>query len=314
MNPSYRLLTKDDFDGMTCGILLKKLGLAAETVFVHPKAIESGIFPVTGGDITAGLPYKEDAYLAFDHFASGKSAGNLVADPRAASTARVVYAHYGKEKFPGFHEDILDAADKSVSARLTTDDILYPEGWTLLSYLVDHRTGLEGRGTFRITHKELMNRLMDKGADLSVWELLSLPDVEERLELYFSRIEDHKGQILRCSSVFSNLVVTDTRREKAIYPGNKFVTYALFPECDVSLHVSPGAGGRTVFAAGKSVLDRRCSLDIGRIMKKYGGGGHSGAGACRAGNGAAEEVLLSLIGELRYGLLKNLFLGYFNYY
>lgn len=314
MTGSYRLLTKDDFDGMICGILLKKLGLAGETVFVHPKEIESGKFPVTGGDITAGLPYRESAFLAFDHFASGKSAANLVADRRAASTARVIYGHYGKDRFPDFHEDILDAADKSVSARLTTDDILYPEGWTLLSYLVDHRTGLEGHGAFRVTHKELMNRLMNEGADLSVWELLSLPDVEERLELYFSRIEEHKGQILRCSSVFSNLVVTDTRREKVVHPGNKFVTYALFPECDVSLHVSPAGGGRTVFAAGKSVLDRRCSLDIGRIMKKYGGGGHAGAGACQADNAAAEEVLRALIGELRYGLLKNLFLGYFNYY
>ncbi len=315
----YRLVTKDDFDGMVCGILLKELDLVEKVVFVHPKDIESGEFGLTGEDITAGLPYKEIVCMAFDHFPAAVRAAegrkNLTVDPLVSSTARVIYNYYGKDKFRNNHTDILDAINKGFSAGIATDEILYPAGWGLLNYLIDPRTGLEEYKKFRVSHNELMDELMLEGRDHSIWEMLSLPDIEDRLELYFSCIEGHKWQILRCSSVFSNLVVTDTRKEKIIYPGNKFMTYALFPECNVSLHVSSASGsGRTVFAAGRSILDRTYSADIGGIMRKYGGGGHPGAGACQADNDRTEELLESLVKELQYGFFGNLFQGYFNYY
>ena len=315
----HRLVTKNDFDGMVCGILLKELNFVEKVVFVHPKDIECGKFEITGEDITAGLPYKENVHMAFDHYpapampAEGRK--NLTVDPGAPSTSRVIFNYYGKDKLTNINKDILDAVDRGYSAKLTTDEILYPAGWDLLSYLIDHRTGLERYKQFRVSHHELMDELMKEGRGRSIWKMLILPDMQERLNLYFSCIEDYKGQILRCSSVFSNLVVTDTRKEKVIYPGNKFMTYALFPECNVSLNVASAAeSGRTVFSAGKSVLDRTCSLDIGGIMKKYGGGGHAGAGACQADNDRAEDTLESLIKKLQYGLFKNMLLGYFNYY
>ncbi|MDO8805255.1 MAG: exopolyphosphatase [Elusimicrobiota bacterium] len=315
----YRLVTKDDFDGMACGILFKALKLVDSVVFVHPKEIETGKFAVTGEDITAGLPYAESAHLAFDHYSSAarpaEGRENLKVDVRASSTARVVHDYYGKEKFRHSQEELLNAVDKGFSAKLTSADILYPTGWVLLSYLIDPRTGLERHEKFRTPHMELMNELMDEGRSHSIWKLLNLPGMEERLTRYFACVEEYKEQLLRCSSVFSNLVVTDTRKEKLLYPGNKFMTYALFHECNVSLNVSLSeAGGRVVFAAGKSVLDRTCSLDIGAVMKKFGGGGHAGAGGCQAGEDGADELLESLIKELKYGLLENLYQGYFNYY
>ena len=314
----YRLVTKADFDGMVCGILLKELRSVESVVFVHPKDIEKGELQVTGTDILAGLPYREGVHLAFDHYPSSAGAGgrdNLVVDLGAPSTARVIYDHYGKDKLAGIHGDILDAVDKGFSARLAVEDILYPTGWVLLSYLIDRRTGLEGTKSFSKSHDELLVELMEEGRRRSIWEILSLPHVAERLDLYFSCIEEYKEQIFRCSSVFSNLVVTDTRREARILPGNKFMTYALFPECNVSLGVSSAGGnGRAGFAAGRSVLDKTCSLDIGRIMRKYGGGGHAGAGACQADADRAEATKEGLIDDLQYGFFKNLLMGYFNYY
>lgn len=313
-----RLVTKADFDGLVCGILLKELGSVENVAFAHPKDVESGKFEITGADVTAGLPYKEAAHLAFDHYPSAASSAgrdNLKVDTAAPSTSRVIYGHFGKERFAAIHEDILDAVDKGFSAELAIEDILYPTGWMLLSYLIDRRTGLERYKKFKKSHDELMIELMDAGRSRSIWEILSLPDVEERLELYFSCIEEHKEQIFRCSSVFSNLVVTDTRKEEVLYPGNKFMTYALFPECNISLAVSSaGQGAKAAFAAGRSVLDRTCSLDIGRVMRKYGGGGHAGAGACQADEERAEATKNGLIEDLRYGFFKNLFMGYFNYY
>ena len=304
---------------MACGILLKELKLVEAVALVHAKDVESGKFEITDQDITAGLPYKEKARMAFDHHAGAvpppEDRLNLAVDTSAPSTARVIYNYFGKDKFPDIHEDVLDAVDKDFSAKITPDDILYPTGWTLLNYLIDQRTGLERQKRFRVSHDELMNHLMDRGGRSSVWELLRLADVEERLDLYFSCFDDHKSQLMRCSSVFHNLVVTDTRAEILFYSGNKFVVYALFPECNVSLDVSLSAdGGATVFAAGKSVLDRTFPLDIGRIMREYGGGGHSGAGACRAESSKAPEILQSLIKDMECGFYENLYMGYFNYY
>jgi len=315
----YRLVTKSDFDGIACGILLKELDLIESVVFAHPDDVVSGKFEITGEDITAGLPYKESAHIAFDRApAASQSAGSedrwkVAFD--APSTSRVIYNHYGKDRFADIHVDILDAVDKGLSRKLATEDILYPTGWVLLSYLTDPRTGLDRFKRFAKSHDELMNELMAEGRKHSIWEMLDLPDVEERLDLYFSCVEEHKGQILRCSSVFSNLVVTDTRKETLIYPGNKFMTYALFPECNISLNVSASAqSGTTAVSVGKSVLDRTCTLDIGRIMKRYGGGGYSGAGACQVPDDRAEETMAGLIKDLQVGVFANLFLGYFNYY
>lgn len=314
-----RLVAKNDFDGLACGVLLRSLGLVGEAVFVHPSDVDGGRFEIADGDVTAGLPYKPNAGRAFTHLSSASvppgGAVNLTADVSAPSTARVIHDHFGKDRFPGVQADMLDAVDKGAGARLTTDDILYPTGWMLFNFLIDPRTGLERSKVLGVPHGELMRRLMEEAGRRSVWELLSLPEMEERLELYFDSMERHKSQVMRCSSVHYNLIVTDTRKEASRYPGNRFVAYALFPECNVSLDVSPAPEGeKTVFSAGRSILDRTCSTDIGSMMRKHGGGGHAGAGACRVENGRAPEVLGSLIGELRTGLFKNLFLGYFNYY
>lgn len=315
----YRLITKADFDGLVCGVLLKELDIIDKIVFSHPRDIETDKVSITDNDITAGLPYKEGVHLAFDYYpgASALSGGrkNLIVDIKMPSTSRVIYNYYGGDKFPNIHRDMLDAVDKGFSANISRDEILYPTGWILLNYLVDQRTGLDKLGRFAVSHEELIIKLVDFCSRHTTWEILDLPDVEERLNLYFSCIEQCKAQILRCSSLHYNLVVTDLRKEKIIYPGNRFMVYAMFPECNVSLQVVNDANNnKTVFVAGKSILDRSFSEDIGRIMKKYGGGGHFNAGTCQVSNNEADGVLEGLIRELKYSLFKNLVMGYFNYY
>lgn len=314
----YRLVTKADFDGLVCGILLKELDVIDRIVFVHPKDIESGEVIITGDDITAGLPYKENVHLAFDYYPgaliSGGSRKNLIADVKMPSTSRVIYNYYGSNKFPNIQKDMLDAVDKSFSGRISRDEILYPTGWILLNYLVDQRTGLDKLGRFAVPHTELIIKLVEFCGGHTIWEILDIPDVEERLNLYFSCIEQCKAQILRCSSVHYNLVVTDLRKERLIYPGNRFMVYAMFPECNVSVQMVQDANNdKTIFVAGKSILDRSFSEDIGRIMRKYSGGGHFNAGTCQVSNNEADGVLEGLTAELSYTLFKNLFMGYFNY-
>ena len=315
----YRLVTKCDLDGLACGLLLKEMALIDRIAFAHPRDIESGRLAITADDITAGLPYRETAHLAFDHYpsraATTSNTGNLVLDQRMSSTSRVIYHHYGREHFQRISPDMLEAVDRGVGANISIDEILYPTGWMLLHHLIDHRTGLERFKQLSTSTPELIRYLLDYWRDHTIWDILSLPDVEERLQLYFSCVDRCKDQILRCASVYDNLVITDMRMEQVIYPGNRFMIYALFPECNLSLQVTADSvGDKTVFVVSKSNLDRSYARDIGEILEQYGGGGHANAGTCQCRSDQADEVLARLIGELRYSPLKNLFLGYFNYY
>lgn len=313
----YRLVTKSDLDGLVCAVLLKHLDMIDDIEFAHPRDVENGNMEITDNDILAGLPYKESAYIAFDNYPGTekklKKKKNIVCDPSALSNARVIYKHFGgKKKFPQISGEMMETVDKGYSAKFTKEEILYPSSWELLNYLVDQRTGLERFKKFKISHYELIIKLVNYCKDHPILEILSLPDVEERIDSYFLCMDKSKAQILRDATVHYNLVVIDMRKEKIIYPGNRFVTYALFPECNVSLQITGDSNNKTVFAAGKSIIDRSCKVNIGKIMSEYGGGGHANAGTCRVNNGRANEVLDELINKLKYGLLKNLFLGYFN--
>ncbi|MBI4345878.1 MAG: exopolyphosphatase [Elusimicrobia bacterium] len=311
-----RLVTKADFDGLVCGVLLRELGEISTAAFAHPKAVESGAFAIAESDVIAGLPYRPEPRLAFDHVprAARGARKNLIVDRRARSTSRVVHRHY-QGRFTHDYRELLDAVDKIGAADLTPDEILYPTGWTLFDFLIDDRTGLERRARFRRTRDELLGGMIEHGTELEISHLLKRRDVEERLELYFGCVQDHKAQIMRCSTVVRNLVVTDLRGETVLHPGNRFVTYALFPECNAALEVSRAEDGRSIdFAAGKSIFDRTFTMDVGRVMRKLGGEGHASAGSCRAEPERAEETLRALVSELSYGTLRNLFSGYFNYY
>jgi nanoRNase/pAp phosphatase (c-di-AMP/oligoRNAs hydrolase) len=317
MNTSKkRLITKCDMDGLACGILLKELDFIDRVVFAHPKDIENNRIAVGDDDITAGLPYKESVHLAFDHYPGTKGGGtNLIVDSSMPSTSRVICNYYRQADNPRVSKDLLEAVDKGFSADISIDEILCPTGWILLSYLIDQRTGLERYRPFEITNARLIERLMDHGTEQSIWEILSSPAIEERMNLYFSSMERCKAQLLRCSTVHYNLVVTDLRREEVLYPGNRFLIYALFPECNVSMQVANDpTGSRTTFVVGKSVIDRSYRKDIGKILRSHGGGGHSSAGTCMTDRVGADGLKERLVEKLRYSTLENFFQGYFNCY
>ena len=318
MSDRKRLVTKCDIDGMTTGILLKEMELVEGVLFCHPRDIETGAVRITGNDITAGLPCREGAYLAFDHYQGAVAAQGgkraVIVDTAMRSTSRVVCNHFGPHRFSRVSRELLNVVDRAVSADVTLDDILYPSGWMLLSHLIDQRTGLDRYTRFSMSTAKLVEALMDWCREYTVWEVLSLPLLEERNSCYFTCAEAYKSQILRCATMHKNLVVVDLRNEDAVYPGNRFMIYALFPECNVSLQVMRSRAGRTSVVAGKSFLDRSLTVDIGRVMKENGGGGHRNAGTCDVDSDRADAVVGNLITALRYGTFKNLFMGYYNYY
>ncbi len=301
----FRLVTRSDFDGLVCAVLLKHLDLIDEILFVHPKDMQDGKIAITSRDITTNLPYVAGAHLAFDHHLSEtiRNTGdrqNHIIDPSAPSAARVVYDYYGGgNRFPSAWNDMMLAVDKGDSAQFSRDEVLNPKGWDLLNFLMDARTGLGRFRDFRISNYNLMMDLIDYCRSHTIAEIMALPDVKERSDLYHDHAEKCKEQIRRCSTVHKNLVVLDLRNEETIYAGNRFVIYALYPEQNISIHVLWGLKNQnTVFATGKSILNRTSKTNIGALMLEYGGGGHENAGTCQVENEMAEEVLGALIARI----------------
>jgi len=300
----YRLLTRADFDGVVAGGLLIELGLVNDVEFHEPKIMQDGLVKITGSDITTNLPYVEGVHLSFDHHVSEiERVGNRenhIIDPDAPSAARVVYNHFGgKEKFPSIPDELMEAVDKADSAQYTEEDILAPEPWTMLNFILDPRTGLSKYEHFEISHEQLMKDMMVYVRHHPVEEILTIPDVEERVHLYMEHEEKFEIQLRDSAKVHDNVVVMDLRNEKEIFAGNRFTIYAIFPNCNISIQLTPSANGeKTIMAVGKSILNRTNNVNIGSIMLEYGGGGHANAGTCQIENDRAEKVLGELIQRL----------------
>lgn len=304
MSSLYRLVTRSDFDGLVCAALLKHLNLIDDILFVHPKDMQDGKVAITSHDITTNLPYVPGCHLAFDHHLSetlrNQPASNHLIDADAPSAARVVWKHYGgHDAFPRDWDEMMEAVDKADAAQFSREDILDPQGWELLSFIMDARTGLGRFRDFRISNYQLMMQLIDFCQTHGINEILQLPDVEERVALYLDHQREAKAQIQRCATVYHNLVVLDLRNEETIYAVNRFVIYALYPQCNISIHVMWGVKQQnTVFAIGKSILDRSSNTNVGELCLSYNGGGHANAGTCQLTNEDAEAALRELIVEI----------------
>ncbi|MBP0007407.1 MAG: exopolyphosphatase [Roseofilum sp. SID1] len=306
VDAQYRLVTRSDFDGLVCGVLLKELNLIDEIKFVHPKDMQDGKVEISDRDITTNLPYVPGAHLVFDHHLSEtirntSKPENYIIDPDAPSASRVVYNYYGgKDKFTDISEEMMTAVDKADSAQFSAEEILDPTDWVLLNFIMDARTGLGRFKEFRISNYQLMMELIDYCKSHTIEEILALPDVQERVNLYQHQQEQFKQQLKRCSQAYGKLVAIDLRKEETIYAGNRFMIYAQHPDCNISMHIMWGLKQQnTVFAVGKSILNKTSTVNIGELMLQHGGGGHANAGTCQIDNDKAEQIKTELIDKLQ---------------
>lgn len=306
MSDKYRLVTRSDFDGLACAVLLKEMDLIDDILFVHPKDMQDGLVEITGRDITTNLPFVSEAYLAFDHHHSETirnhgDAENHIIDADAPSAARVVYDYYGGAgRFPTVSAEMMAAVDKADSAMYELNDIIFPEKWALLNFVMDARTGLGRFRDFRISNYQLMMELIEYCRTNDIEDILNLPDVRERTELYMEHDGPFKEQIKRCTTQVGKAVILDLRSEDVIFAGNRFMIYALYPDAEVSIHVLWGRQKQnTVFAVGKSIINRDSRFNIGELMLEYGGGGHRNAGTCQVSHEDSERVLGEIISRLQ---------------
>jgi nanoRNase/pAp phosphatase (c-di-AMP/oligoRNAs hydrolase) len=296
-----RLVTRSDFDGLICAVLLKHVGKIHSIKFVHPKDLQDGLFAVTPDDVLTNVPFVPGCGLWFDHHATEieRVVGKLPfeGDCRLApSAARVVYDYYGGERiFPGMAE-MMDGVDKADSAQFTRDEILNPTNWNLLSFVMDSRTGLGRFRDYRISNYQLMYDLIDACLKLSIDQILNMPDVQERVKRYFEHDGLFRQMITDRSRTVGNVIISDLRDIDPIYCGNRFLVYAMHPEQNCSIWIVNGRENRNVsFACGHSIINRSCQVDLGAILRTLNGGGHRVAGTCQVEHDAVESTLKTLI-------------------
>ncbi|MDR1654620.1 MAG: exopolyphosphatase [Treponema sp.] len=300
-----RLLTRSDFDGLACGALLLYLGLIDDWKFVHPKDIQDGLVEATDNDILANIPYIPGCKLWFDHHSSeSMRLGDKVyfegVSRIAPSCARVVYDYYGGDANLGRFSRMIEYVDKVDSGNLTQDEILDPKGWVLLGFIMDPRTGLGRFRDFTISNYDLMKELAKACSEKTIDQILQLPDVKERLEVYFEQDSLFREMINAHSRVEGNVIVVDLRNVETIYAGNRFLLYTLFPGQNVSIWIVDGKNkSNTAITVGYSIINRTATADIGGILLKYGGGGHHQVGTCQVSYTDADRVISEILEKIK---------------
>ena len=301
---AMRLVTRSDFDGLACGALLLEAGVIDRWQFAHPKDLQDGLVEINENDCLANVPYVPGCGLWFDHHSSeherlelqGKYKGESRITP---SCARIIYEYYGgKDKFPNY-DDIMVAVDKVDSGNLTIDEILNPTGWILVGFLMDPRTGLGRWRQFTISNYQLMEKLMVACRDKSTDEILNMPDVKERIEVYMEQTEKFKKMVDEHTEVKGNVIISDLRGVDPIYTGNRFLIYSLYPEQNISAWIVNGRGGHGCSAAvGYSIINKTCDVNVGSLMLKYNGGGHKKVGTCQFTDDNMATDLPKMLDEL----------------
>ncbi|MCP4751564.1 MAG: exopolyphosphatase [Proteobacteria bacterium] len=302
-----RLLTRSDFDGLVCAVFLVEKGIVDEYKFVHPKDIQDGKLEVTSNDILANIPYVPGCGLWFDHHYSEEERQEIDkidfegACHSADSSARVIWDYYGGEKTFGDHFlPLLEAVDKSDSGKLTRDDIMNPQGWMLLSFIMDPRTGLGRFQDYRISNYQLMEEMIQYCRTKTADEIMNLQDVKERTTRYWDQQELFKKMLKEHCKIDGNIIVTNLMDVETIYSGNRFLVYGLFPEQNIEIRVMWGREKRNVvFACGHSILNRTCKTNVGKLMLEYDGGGHEKVGTCQVPTEKWETVIVKLITRMK---------------
>lgn len=299
-----RLVTRSDFDGLACGALLKEAGIIDHWKFAHPKDLQDGLIEIGPDDCLANVPFVEGCGLWFDHHSSeferNQLNGRYQGESRLApSCARIIYEYYGgAERFPQFDE-MMAAVDKVDSGHLSIEEIQHPEGWVLIGFLMDPRTGLGRWRQFTISNYQLMEKLMDACRSMPIEEILQLPDVQERIEIYWQQTTQFQEMIQAYTRIEHNVIITDLRGVSPIYTGNRFFIYSMYPAQNISAWIVDGKGGKGCsVAVGYSILSRTATMDVGKLMLKYGGGGHKNVGTCQFTEETIAEQLPKLLEEL----------------
>jgi hypothetical protein len=314
-----RLVTRADFDGLVCGALVTKFANIDDYLFVEPKFMQDGLVEIRAGDIITNLPYHPNCTLWFDHhitnttpdFAKpimiGKGGFRL-----APSAARVVYEYYlelancpdpsvrAQHAAPLQSNDIkrflktdrmiylMREADRIDAGKLEMEDVLNPQGYVLISMTTDGKN---------IDDEPYWLKIIDLLREKTLEETLREPEVKERCRRIRDEQEKLRKLLLERTTIKGNVIYCDLRGVKEIPDGNRFLIFTLFPKGNIQVKVSddPQRQNTTAISVGYNIFNPTSNVNVGELLKNYGGGGHKVVGSSRVPNDKAEQAIKEIL-------------------
>jgi len=304
-----RLVTRADFDGLVCGALITRFEPIADYLFVEPKFMQDGAVEIRSGDVIANLPYHPNCTLWFDHhitnttpqfdrpimpgkggFRLAPSAARVVCEyytetattSGAEATVRLAFLNTERMKY------LLQEADRIDAGKLEQQDVLDPQGYVLISMTTDGRNAGDEPYWLRV-----INLLREASLD----EMLKDPEVKRRCQRIRDEQEKLRALLLQRATLKGNVIYVDLRGIKEIPDGNRFLIFTLFPKGNIQVKVAYDSQreNTTAISVGYNIFNTTSNVNVGELLKNYGGGGHKVVGSCRVPNDKAEQAIREIV-------------------
>jgi len=286
-----RIVTRPDFDGIVCAVLLSEAEEITEPVWwLEPGDVQSGLADIGSGDILANLPYDDRCGMWFDHHVSNRIDRSFRGVFRIApSAAGIIFAHY-RETFGRDYAELVAETDRIDSAGFSEEEVLHPENnpYILLSMTV--------RGTAD-NEADYWNRLVGLLRLADIQTVIADAEVRERCEQTMEENAAFGDLLEKHTSVVRQVSITDFRSLDRPPRGNRFLVYSLYPGTNVNACILHREGDRRTIRLkiGHSILNSTCKVNIGKMLARFGGGGHQGAGSCSFPVEKADERIKTII-------------------
>jgi hypothetical protein len=290
-----RIVTRPDFDGIVCAVLiLEAEGGSPSVKWVSPEDMQNGNIDIFEGDIIANLPYHPNCSLWFDHHFSNRirhtTKGLFDIAPSAAG---LVFKYYQNKLKKDFTE-LVRETDKIDSANLSIDEILTPEKYpyVLLSMTIHDQNPAE---------EPYWNRVIDLLRHKKIESIMADSDVRQRAKAVIQENATYQALLEKHTHLLKKVAISDFRELDRLPYGNRFLVYSMFPECVVSVKTGfeDSRKEKVVVKVGHSILNKNCRVNVGQMLSYFGGGGHKGAGACIFPVEKSDEYLPKIIDILK---------------
>lgn len=289
-----RIVTRPDFDGVVCAALLYETEPITEpTKWVEPNDMQKGAVQIFKGDIIANLPYNENCSLWFDHHYSNQPHWNFKGAFRIAPSAAGIVFQYYRDKFKNDYTKLIAQTDKIDSADLTKDEVLHPENYpyVLLSMTVSGRENWD---------EEYWNHLVTLLRKKDIADVMEDDQARQKCREVVVQNNHYKALLEKHTRMQSHVAITDFRDLDKMPPGNRFLSYCLFPDSIVNVKIRYDNNDRNklLVSVGHSIFNPKCRVNVGNLLSGFEGGGHEKAGSCAFDAAKADTYIPQIIETL----------------
>jgi hypothetical protein len=286
-----RIVTRPDFDGIVCAVLLfEALAIKEPVVWVEPNDVQKGRVHIQNEDIVANLPYREGCALWFDHHFTNQIDKPFKGAFRIAPSAAGIIFQYYQGSFQRNYSQLVQAADKIDAANLTLDEVLHPEKYpyVLLSLTISNEIQ---------PNEPYWNRLVELLRAYDIHQVLKNAEVKQHCQTVVTQNDRYVDFLREHTRLHQHVSITDFRPLDNPPGGNRFLVYSLFPESAVNVRIRYEDSKRDVVVVnvGHSIFNPKCNVNVGLMLAQFDGGGHRGAGSTRGPSDKADEVIQQII-------------------